>query len=279
MFRSLRFIYFVPSSTSGVRQTFGKFSNICQPGLNFCIPFVQSINIVSHRIQEQRFKLEAKTQDDVFVKLELSVQSEIKVEDTHKAFFTLTDPESQLTSFIENVVRSEVPNMTLKELFQQQTRISDNITTALSARMQEFGYTIRSSQITNVDPDYQVKSAMNAIVAAERLKEAAQHDAEAKYIKEVKQAEADRKRKQLQGEGVAQQRAAILNGYEESIQTLAQNCCINPKEVIDFVKFTQRMDAYEAIGTSANCKTLFLDLDSSTDSGMLQALEAQKTTS
>ena len=63
---------------------------------------------------------------------------------------------------------------------------------------------------------------MNQINATARLRIAAQNEAEADKIRQVKNAEAEAESKKLQGEGVAQQRAAIIEGFKASINDLKE---------------------------------------------------------
>jgi len=112
------FFKILQTSTTGILQTFGKYTRIVNPGLHFYFPFVQEITPISNRLRQESFNFEVKTQDNVFTKLGLTVQYVIKPEDTATAYFSLDNPREQINSFIENVVRSQVPKMTLDQLFE-----------------------------------------------------------------------------------------------------------------------------------------------------------------
>lgn len=272
------FFKFIQTATTGVFQTFGRCTGTVGPGLQFYIPIVQKITPVSNRLRQETFKFETKTKDNVFVKLGLAVQYQIKPEDTEKAFFSLNRPIDQIDSYIENVVRARVPKMKLDELFESQDDICHSVATELSEKMIKHGYAIENTLVTDIDPAQDVKEAMNRINAAERLKEAAINEAEAHYIKEVKQAEADRDRKRLQGEGISQQRLAILEGYETGVDNMAKRFGLSSREIIDFVREIQELDTMESIGRSPNAKTLFLGRGTnSIRDSLLQANEASES--
>jgi regulator of protease activity HflC (stomatin/prohibitin superfamily) len=249
---------FIDSATSGVVQTFGKFTRVAAPGLSFYIPFIQSVTPVSNRLRQEEFSFEVKTKDDVFATLAIKVQYLVKPENSSKAFFSLEDPASQIYAYIENVVRSRAPHLTLNDLYQEQDTIESSVSEKLSGRMEEHGYTIANTLITAIDPAAKVKAAMNTIYESERLKVAAQNTADALYIKEVRHAEADSERKRLQGEGISKQRLAILKGYETGINGMADGLGLTPLDVVNFVMKTQHLDMLESIGRSENAKTVFL---------------------
>ena len=253
------FFRFIQTATTGIVQTFGKSTRTVGPGLRFFIPFIQKVTPISNRLQQDAFTFEVKTKDNVFTKLGLAIQYRIEPQNTEKAFFSLEDPNKQIDSYIENVVRAKVPKMRLDELFESQDDICTDVLTCLSDKMKTHGYRIENTLVTEIDPASDVKDAMNKINATERLKEAAKNEADANYIRVVKQAEADRDRKRLQGEGISQQRLAILSGYEKGIANMSGHLQLTSKDIIDFVMRTQHLDTIEAIGRSDNTKTIFVN--------------------
>jgi regulator of protease activity HflC (stomatin/prohibitin superfamily) len=261
------FFRFIPTATTGIRQTFGRFSGLCKPGLNVYIPFFQSITPVSNQIMNKNFQMRVKTRDNVFTDLHIGVQLQIKAEDTERAFFSLDNPDEQVDTYVQNVVRSRVPGMKLDELFESQGDIGSAVRTELDEKMGGYGYTIVDTLVNDISPDPEVMKAMNAINASERMKDAAKNEAEAGYIRKVREAEADRDRKILQGEGISGQRLAILKGLQEGVESMSVSLNMTPTEVSEFVLRIQNMDMMEMIGTSNNAKTIFMNSDSSPSNG------------
>ena len=214
-------IVIVPQQTMGVIERLGKFSRVLGPGLNFKIPIIERVaGKESIRIRQLDVPVETKTQDNVFVNLGVSIQFLAISEKIFDAFYKLTDVNQQITSYVYDVVRAEVPKKTLDEVFESKDVIAQTIKAELSESMDDFGYSIVNSLITDIDPAPNVKEAMNQINATARLRVAAQNEAEADKIRQVKNAEAEAESKKLQGEGVAQQRAAIIEGFKASINDL-----------------------------------------------------------
>lgn len=251
----------IQQSTTGVRQTFGRFSGLVRPGLVIYVPIIQRITPVSNRLQQDTFKFEVKTKDNVFAFLNLAVQYQIKEEDTERAFFSLYKPLEQINAYIENDVRSFSSQKSIDALFESQDEICKTVSENLSKKMKDHGFTIVNTLVTSIEPNKEVKDSMNKINSSERLKVAAKNEADAHYIKEVRQAEADKERKRLQGEGISAQRQAILEGYEEGLEKMATKLGLQSREVIAFVKDIQHLDVMEGIGRSQNTKILFMNHD------------------
>ena len=249
----------IPTSYTGIKTTFGKFSKLCLPGINFYIPYIQSIVPISNKLKNKDFLLDVRTKDNVFVQLDLAVQYKIHHRNSANAYYSMENPENQIEAYVENTVRSTVPSLDLEELFSSQEHISGSVLTNLKQKMDECGYTIENILVTDIIPDKKVIDSMNKIKISERLKEAAKNDADSYYIESVRKAEADSERKRLQGEGISKQRLAILNGYEQSITKLSSKLGIQNRDLIEFVVQTQYMDTIEAIGKSNNTKTIFVN--------------------
>jgi regulator of protease activity HflC (stomatin/prohibitin superfamily) len=272
------FFKFVKTSTVGVKTTFGRFTKTVQPGLIWYIPLVQSVDLVSIRVRQKNFKFNVKTKDNVFTGLELAVQYKIEPDDVEKAYFSLSNPVEQIGSYIENTVRSHIPTMSFDQLFESQNTIGEYVNSDLKSKMSDYGYTIVNTLITTIQPPDEVIVAMNKINASSRLKEAAKNEAEAEYIKKVKEAEADRDRKRLQGEGISLQRLAIVKGYEEGISGMSSKFNLSAKDIINFVMSTQHLDVLETIGKSENSKVLFLNHnENKLREVLMQANESQTT--
>jgi regulator of protease activity HflC (stomatin/prohibitin superfamily) len=246
-------IVIVPQQTMGVIERLGKFSRVLGPGLNFKIPIIEKVaGKESIRIRQLDVPVETKTQDNVFVDLGVSIQFLAISEKIFDAFYKLTDVNQQITSYVYDVVRAEVPKKTLDEVFESKDVIAQTIKAELSESMDDFGYSIVNSLITDIDPAPNVKEAMNQINATARLRVAAQNEAEADKIRQVKNAEAEAESKKLQGEGVAQQRAAIIEGFKASINDLKEvtGTDVKTQDVMNMVMMVQYFDALRDIGTT-----------------------------
>jgi len=254
------FMYTVDQMTSTVIERLGKYNRYDLPGLHFKIPIVDMIaGRISLRVQELNVEVESKTKDDVFVTLVIAVQYFVKGEAVYDAFYRLTNPRGQIESYIFDVVRSEVPGMTIDEVFSNKDQIAVQVKESLQLKMDQYGWEIRDSLVNDVRPNIDVKNAMNRVRAAEREREAAQYEGEAKKILVVKAAEADAESKRLSGEGIAKQRMAIIDGLRESVERFKEAIPESTSmQVMSLVFLTQYMDALTSIGATSSTNTLIL---------------------
>ena len=254
-------IVIIPQQEMGLIERLGKFDRVLGPGLNFRIPLIERLRgKESIRIRQLDVPVETKTQDNVFVNLGVSVQFVAMSDKIFDAFYRLTDVNLQITSYVYDVVRGEVPKKTLDEVFETKEDLAQIIKSELSESMDSFGYSIVKSLITDIDPAPNVKEAMNQINATARLRVAAQNEAEADKIRQVKSAEADAEAKQLQGEGVAKQRAAIIEGFKTSIGDLKEvtGSDVKTQDVMNMVMMVQYFDALRDIGTTGQNNAILI---------------------
>ena len=250
----------VSTSQVAVITRFGKFLRVAEAGLNWKTPYIDKVaGLVSLRVNQIALTMETKTRDNVFVTIPISVQNRVRPERVYDAFYKLSDPVAQIKSYVEQVILGHVPSMTLDEVFASQSSIAAAVKQELDADMAAFGYEIVNVLVTDIIPDSKVKSAMNDINAAQREQVAAQARGEADKILVVKKAEAEAESKALQGQGIANQRKAIIEGLQSSVEQFQKAVeGATAKEVMQLVLVTQYFDTLKSIGENDKTNTLFL---------------------
>ena len=269
----------VKQQTAVTIERFGKFQSIRNSGLQLKIPIVDRIaGRLSLKIQQLDVIVETKTLDDVFVKLKVSVQYVVIKSKVYEAFYKLEYPHDQITSFVFDVVRAEVPKMKLDDVFVRKDDIAIAVKTELQEYMYEYGYDIIKTLVTDIDPDQQVKNAMNRINASEREKIAAQFEGDAARILIVERAKAEAESKRLQGQGIADQRREIARGLEESVEVL-NKVGINSQEASALIVVTQHYDTLQSLGEETNSNLILLPNSPQAGSDMLNNMVASFTAS
>jgi regulator of protease activity HflC (stomatin/prohibitin superfamily) len=250
----------VNTAQVAVITRFGKFMRIADPGLNWKLPLFDTVaGTVSLRVNQIALTMETKTKDNVFVTIPISVQNRVRPEKVYDAFYKLSDPTAQIKSYVEQVILGHVPGMTLDEVFASQSSIAAAVKQELDADMATFGFEIVNVLVTDIVPDAKVKSAMNDINAAQREQVAANARGEAEKILVVKRAEAEAESKALQGQGIANQRKAIIEGLQTSVEQFQKTVeGASAKEVMQLVLVTQYFDTLKSIGENNKTSTLFL---------------------
>jgi regulator of protease activity HflC (stomatin/prohibitin superfamily) len=267
-------LFTVQQATAAIIQRLGKFHSIRQAGLQFKIPLLDSVaGRVNLKIQQLDVMVETKTMDNVFVRLKVSVQFRIPAENVFDAFYKLQNPSEQITAYIFDTVRAEVPKLKLDDVFVRKDDIAIAIRRELEEAMNEYGYNIVKALVTDIDPDEDVKRSMNHINAAERKKLAAEYEGEAERIRIVAKARAEAESKRLQGQGIADQRREIAKGLEESVDIL-NNVGINSQEASALIVVTQHYDTLQSLGENGKSSLILLPNSPSAGSELLTQMVA-----
>ncbi|KAJ0237298.1 Hypersensitive-induced response protein 3 [Hirschfeldia incana] len=272
----------VKQSDVAIKERFGKFQKVLNPGLQF-VPWVIGDYVAGHltlRLQQLDVQCETKTKDNVFVTVVASIQYRVLVDKASDAFYRLSNPTSQIKAYVFDVIRACVPKLNLDDVFEQKNEIAKSVEEELDKAMTAYGYEILQTLIIDIEPDQQVKRAMNEINAAARMRVAANEKAEAEKIIQIKRAEGEAESKYLSGLGIARQRQAIVDGLRDSVLGFAGNVPgTSAKDVLDMVMMTQYFDTMRDIGASSKSSSVFIphgpgavaDVAAQIRNGLLQA--------
>ncbi|XP_047322848.1 hypersensitive-induced response protein 1-like [Impatiens glandulifera] len=276
----------VDQSTVAVKEHFGKFVNVLEPGFH-CIPWCfgyKSAGLLSLRVQQLDVRCETKTKDNVFVTVVASIQYRAMADKAVDAFYKLSNTKAQIQAYVFDVIRASVPKLELDSVFEQKNKIAKAVEEELEKAMSAYGFEIVETLIIDIEPDAQVKKAMNEINAAARLRVAANEKAEAEKILQVKRAEGEAEAKYLSGLGIARQRQAIVDGLRDSVLTFSKNVPgTSAKDVMDMVLITQYFDTMKEIGANSKSSAVFIphgpgavkDIAAQIRDGLIQGQNAQ----
>lgn len=272
----------VKQSDVAVKERFGKFQKVLNPGLQF-VPWVIGDYVagtLTLRLQQLDVQCETKTKDNVFVTVVASIQYRVLADKASDAFYRLSNPTTQIKAYVFDVIRACVPKLNLDDVFEQKNEIAKSVEEELDKAMTAYGYEILQTLIIDIEPDQQVKRAMNEINAAARMRVAASEKAEAEKIIQIKRAEGEAESKYLSGLGIARQRQAIVDGLRDSVLGFAGNVPgTSAKDVLDMVMMTQYFDTMRDIGATSKSSAVFIphgpgavsDVAAQIRNGLLQA--------
>lgn len=271
-------LFTVKQETAAIVERLGKFHSVRHAGLHLKIPIIDNIaKRLNLKIQQLDVVVDTKTLDNVFVTMRVSVQYQVIRTQASDAYYRLEDPHSQVTSYVFDVVRAEVPKLRLDDVFVKKDDIAIAVKSEIQEAMQSYGYDIIKALVTDIDPDDQVKHAMNRINAAEREKTAAEYESEAQRIRIVAVAKAEAESKKLQGQGIADQRREIAKGLEESVKML-NNVNINAQEASALIVVTQHYDTLHSVGANNRSNLILLPNSPMAANTMLNDLVTAMTT-
>eukprot|EP00922_Rhytidocystis_sp_ex-Travisia-forbesii_P016862 GHVS01025171.1.p1 GENE.GHVS01025171.1~~GHVS01025171.1.p1 ORF type:complete len:283 (-),score=39.18 GHVS01025171.1:172-1020(-) len=253
----------VPQDKVFIVDTCGNFSRLASPGCR-CIGFPGICNVsgrVSVRLNQLVVPVETKTKDNVFVYFLVAVQYQVKRDKVYEAFYTFEDPVKQIQSYVFDVVRASVPKMHLDDVFASKDQIAKDVREQLRQEMGQYGFEIRDALVVDVTPNEKVKHSMNEINANKRLRIAAVEKAEEEKVKVVKAAEAESESKFLQGQGLARQRKAIIDGLRENVENFSEHTSVDNKSVMDLVLVAQYFDTLKDISRGAQTQCVLYQDD------------------
>ncbi|KAH7845397.1 hypothetical protein Vadar_001501 [Vaccinium darrowii] len=251
----------VDQSTVVIRETFGKFDAVLDPGCHLMLWCIgrQAAGFLSLRVNQLDVRCETKTKDNVFVTVVASVQYRALAEKASDAFYKLSNTKEQIQAYVFDVIRASVPKLELDSVFEQKNSIAKAVENELEKAMSHYGFEIVQTLIVDIEPDQHVKRAMNEINAAARLRVAANEKAEAEKILQIKRAEGEAESKYLSGLGIARQRQAIVDGLRDSVLAFSTNVPgTTSKDVMDMVLVTQYFDTMKEIGASSKSNSVFI---------------------
>ena len=231
-------------------ERFGRYDRTLEPGVHLLKwPMEREAGRVGVRIHQLDLHCETKSKDRVFVDVRVSIQYQANSNFLFEAFYSLESPTRQLTSQTLNVLRSNLPQMDLDDIFSSQDSIALELHRTLNGNMNKYGYTIQHALLTRIHPNDHVKQSMNEMEASKRMKEAMPHKAEAVKIECVKNAEARAERAYLNGVGVARERRAIAKGMRDVVDSVNDSfiSTVSSKGVMDLLVLTQYFDVLTSL--------------------------------
>jgi regulator of protease activity HflC (stomatin/prohibitin superfamily) len=265
----------VEQNTVAIVEVFGKFNRILPAGLQFRIPFIEQIR-ERITLRQQNFALEGNypSQDKVIVTISTNlIFSVYPTEEGMKRFvYALSDRKGSIAAVVENSLRTYIAKETHEGILEKKEELASHIKTDVLDQFGQWGMDLVSFQITNVTFPKTITDAMSEVVASEQLRKAAQNKGEAAKIQAIKEAEGEKERKRLQGEGIALEREAIAEGLRSSIEIMKSATGHNSKEILATLSLTQYLDTLKQIGSTENTKVIFLDTNVEKTTSILQQL-------
>ncbi len=256
-------IFIVRQQSAAIVERFGKFQSVRKPGIQVKIPLVDRI---AGRLSLKVLQLDVVVEKLNKYKLKYKTNKKFAVKEAVFPFNKFPDSDVLLGPEMKST--GEV--MGFDKNF--------GMAFAKSQIAEEYGYFIVKALVTDIEPDAEVKRAMNRINAADREKTAAQYEGDAARILIVEKAKAEAESKRLQGQGIADQRREIAKGIEDSVGTLG-SVGINSQEASALIVVTQHYDTLQSIGGETNSNLILLPNSPQAGSTMLNDMVAAFTAS
>ncbi|OJW46240.1 MAG: membrane protease subunit, stomatin/prohibitin [Candidatus Accumulibacter sp. 66-26] len=245
-------VHIVGQQTLIVVETLGKFAGILEPGLNLIVfPFQRPVGKLTLKIKEIKTRVEVKTADNMFVALPVNLMVQVSVDRASEAWYKLSNPEQQISSWILNAIRGIAAGMTLEDLFKDRDHLVGQVEKDLSAKLADFGYILSAVLVDQPTVSDDVQASFNRVVTAKREREAAEQEAEAMRIKTVRQAEAEADAQRARAKGLADSRKLLADGLRVSLAEF-EKCSVSSSEALAVLLETNRIDAMRDVSKHGN---------------------------
>lgn len=212
----------VPAGHTGVVMTLGKVSETSfQEGFHLKIPFVQSIEIMSNKIQVYETPASAVSKDMQTVSSTIAVNYRISSEASDDIYQNVgVDYKSVLiTPVVQECMKSVTAKYTAEELITERAAVGEEVKTALDSKLNSYGIYIEKFNIVNFDFSEEFNNAIEAKQVAEQnlIKTKTEQD-QALVI-----AEAEAKKKVIAAEAEAQAILAEAQAQSDANKLLEQS--------------------------------------------------------
>jgi len=230
----------VQQGNVAVVTVFGKYRRVLRPGLNFLIPFIETVFkrvSTQNRSVELEFQAVTNDQANVYFKsmLLFSVQ-DAEEETIKKVAFKFIDDKSLMQALIRTIegnIRSFVATKKQAEVLGLRREIVDHVKEQIDTIIEQWGYHLHDLQINDITFDEIILKSMSQVVASNNLKAAAENEGQALLITKTKAAEAEgnaikiaaqaeREAAQLRGQGVALFREEVARGMQNAAKEMQE---------------------------------------------------------
>ena len=272
----------VPQSKVYVIERFGKYTQTLSAGLNFIIPFLDT---VAHKIsilerQLPEFEISVITRDNVEVRLEATVF--YRVVDAAASVYRIQEIDNAIHTAATSIVRSAAGKLELDELQSSRESMNLEIATNLQGAATIWGIEITRTEITDVIVDDETKSAQRQQLNAERERRAsiarAEGDkrsvelaADAKLYEAQKEAEAVR----IKAEAEAYAIEVEAKANAEQTRVVAAAIAENGQPAINYEILKRQVDALGNLASGSSTKTVIIPTDVTAAIGSLETLMGQ----
>lgn len=247
----------ISQSDVGIVESCGKFSDVLSPGCHCILPWNSVVSVLSTRLIEIQDTVESKTKDNVFVDIKLTIQYQILPLKAESVHYRLSYPENILRQHVSNSIRAKIPLYLLEALYVERSNISQQLKQEVDDVMETYGIDIMSALVTDIQPCYGVSDAMDKVQKVQRLRVASVDAAETDKMVRVRAAEAACASRRLAGEGLAEQRKAIVAGLVRSMKEVKDGVpSLTSEDAASMLLMNQYYDTLRTVAEKSSKKVM-----------------------
>ncbi|MDA8140187.1 MAG: SPFH/Band 7/PHB domain protein [Desulfobacteraceae bacterium] len=246
----------VPQGFKFVVQRLGKYHKILGPGLNIIVPYIDS---VAYRITTKDIVLDIPSQEVITkdnVVIVANAVAYINIIHPEKAVYGVEDYALAIRTLVQTTLRSIVGEMDLDDALSSRDQIKAKLKVAISDDIADWGITLKSVEIQDINPSPTMQKAMEEQAAAERQRRATVTRADGEKAAAILEAEGRLEASKRDG----QAKVVLAQASQAAIEKITQAIQNNELPVV-YLLGERYLDALGQLSTSENSKIVVLPGD------------------
>ena len=256
VFTVFKGVRIVPQGYKWVVQRLGKYSQTLEPGLNLIIPYVDD---VAYKVTTKDIVLDIPSQEVITrdnVVIIANAVAYINIVRPDKAVYGIEDYEYGIRNLVQTSLRSIIGEMDLDSALSSRDEIKTKLKYAISEDIADWGITLKTVEIQDINPSQTMQASMEEQAAAERLRRATVTRADGQ--KQAAILEADGRLEASRRDAEAQ--VVLAKGSEESIRLIT--AAMGKEEMpIVYLLGEQYIKSIRQLAESDNAKMVVLPAD------------------
>jgi len=162
----------VPQGSKYVVQRLGKYHRTLGPGLNFIIPYIDT---VAYKVTTKDIVLDIPSQDVITLDNAVIIANAvayINIVSPEKAVYGVEDYRIAIQNLVQTSLRSIIGEMSLDDALSNRDTIKAKLKGAISDDIADWGITLKTVEIQDINPSETMQQAMEEQAAAERARRA-----------------------------------------------------------------------------------------------------------
>lgn len=246
----------VPQGYKWVVQRLGKYHVSLTPGLKFIIPYIDN---VAYKVTTKDIVLDIPSQEVITldnVVIIANAVAYINIVSPEKAVYGVEDYELAIRTLVQTSLRSIVGEMKLDDALSSRDQIKARLKTSISDDIADWGITLKTVEIQDINPSGTMQKAMEEQAAAERERRATVTRADGEKTAAILEADGRLEASRRDAEA----KVVLATATQEAIEKVTQG--IQDKELPAVYLLGEKyVEALHEMADSDNSKLVFLPAD------------------
>jgi regulator of protease activity HflC (stomatin/prohibitin superfamily) len=246
----------VPQGNKWVVQRLGKYHRSLTPGLKFIIPYIDN---VAYKVTTKDIVLDIPSQEVITldnVVIIANAVAYINIVSPEKAVYGVEDYELAIRTLVQTSLRSIVGEMKLDDALSSRDQIKARLKTSISDDIADWGITLKTVEIQDINPSGTMQTAMEEQAAAERQRRATVTRADGEKTAAILEADGRLEASRRDAEA----KVVLATATQEAIEKVTQG--IQDKELPAVYLLGEKyVEAMREMADSDNSKIVFLPAD------------------